>query len=155
MSFDGSSSVFAGVDEIGGFDPYSREFLYPGVVQDQPSEGVNPVLVHSTTRFYGVFLNEVLTVAPNLDLTLAGRYNDAQIVLEDELGGPVNGQHTFDRFNPSAVCLTSCCSSTAVSRNQPRAHPRRAVLRERRDALQSVEFFRRRSEPEPGRGPYL
>jgi outer membrane receptor protein involved in Fe transport len=40
-------------------------------------------------------------VAPKLDLTLAGRYNDAQIVLEDELGGPVNGRHTYDRFNPS------------------------------------------------------
>jgi outer membrane receptor protein involved in Fe transport len=49
-----------------------------------------------------VFLTDVLTVARNLDLTLSGRYNDAQIVLEDELGGPVNGQHTFDRFNPSA-----------------------------------------------------
>jgi outer membrane receptor protein involved in Fe transport len=101
VSFDGSSSVFAGVQEIGGFDAYSREFLYPGVVQDQPSEGVNPVRVHSTTRFYGVFLTDVLTVAPNLDLTLAGRYNDAQIILEDELGGPVDGHHTFDRFNPS------------------------------------------------------
>jgi len=48
-----------------------------------------------------VFLTDVLTVAPNLDLTLAGRYNDAQIILEDELGGPVDGHHTFDRFNPS------------------------------------------------------
>jgi outer membrane receptor protein involved in Fe transport len=101
-SFDGSSSVFAGVQEIGGFDPYSREFLYPGVIQDQPSEGVNPVRVHSTTRFYGVFLTDVLTVAPDLDLTLGGRYNDAEIVLEDELGGPVNGRHSFARFNPSA-----------------------------------------------------
>lgn len=101
LSFDGSYSIFAGVAEIGGFNPYTREYVGPGVVQDQPSEGVNPVRVKSDTRFYGVFLTDVLTVAPDLDLTLAGRYNDAQIDLEDLLGGPVNGKHTYDRFNPS------------------------------------------------------
>ncbi len=102
LSFDGSDNTFAGVAEIGGFNPYSREFIGPGVVQDQPSEGVNPVRVKSDTRFYGVFATDVLTLVPNLDLTLAGRFNDAQIDLEDELGGPVNGNHTYNRFNPSA-----------------------------------------------------
>ena len=102
LSFDGSDSTFAGVAEIGGFNPYTREFVGPGVVQDQPSEGVNPVRVKSDTRFFGIFATDVLTVAPALDLTLAGRFNDAQIDLEDELGGPVNGDHTYNRFNPSA-----------------------------------------------------
>jgi outer membrane receptor protein involved in Fe transport len=101
-SFDGSYSNFAGVVEIGGFNPSTREFIGPGVVQDQPSEGVNPVRVKSDTRFYGVFANDVLTLGHNVDLTLAGRFNDAQIALEDELGGPVNGNHTYNRFNPSA-----------------------------------------------------
>jgi outer membrane receptor protein involved in Fe transport len=100
-SFDGSRSIFAGVTEIGGFDPYSRQFLYPGIIQDQPSEGVNPVRVQSNTRFYSVFLTDTLTLLPNLDLSLAGRYNDAQIALEDLRGGPVNGEHIYDRFNPS------------------------------------------------------
>jgi iron complex outermembrane recepter protein len=102
LSFDGSDSIFAGVSEIGGFNPYTREYLGPGVVLDQPSEGVNPVRVKSDTRFYGMFASDVFTVARNLDLTLAGRFNDAQIDLEDELGGPVNGDHTYNRFNPSA-----------------------------------------------------
>jgi iron complex outermembrane receptor protein len=102
LSFDGSDSTFAGVAEIGGFNPYTREFVGPGVVQDQPSEGVNPVRVKSDTRFFGIFATDVLTVARDLDLTLAGRFNDAQIDLEDELGGPVNGDHTYNRFNPSA-----------------------------------------------------
>ncbi len=101
-SFDGSYSKFAGVAEIGGFDPYDREFIGPGVVQDQPDEGVNPVRVKSDTRFYGVFATDVLTLAPHLDFTVAGRFNDAQIDLEDALGGPVHGNHTYDRFNPSA-----------------------------------------------------
>jgi iron complex outermembrane recepter protein len=102
LSFDGSDSVFAGMQEIGGFDPYTREFVGPGVIQDQPSEGVNPVRVRSVTRFYGLFATDVLTLAPHLDVNLAGRFNDAQIHLADELGGPVNGQHTYNRFNPSA-----------------------------------------------------
>jgi outer membrane receptor protein involved in Fe transport len=63
---------------------------------------VNPVRVKSDTRFYAVFASDVLTVAPHLDLTLAGRFNDAQVDLEDELGGPVNGDHAYNRFNPSA-----------------------------------------------------
>jgi outer membrane receptor protein involved in Fe transport len=101
VSFDGAETIFSGVQEIGGFDPYSREFIGPGVVQDQPDEGVNPVRVRSLTRFYGVFVSDVLALTPNLDVTLAGRFNDAQINLTDELGGPVTGQHTYNRFNPS------------------------------------------------------
>jgi iron complex outermembrane recepter protein len=101
LSFDGADSIFAGVQEIGGFDPYTREFLGPGIIQEQPSEGVNPVRVRSATRFYGLFATDVLTLAPRLDLSLAGRFNNAQISLADELGGPVNGQHTYSRFNPS------------------------------------------------------
>ena len=88
VSFDGSDSTFAGVAEIGGFNPYTREFVGPGVVQDQPSEGVNPVRVKSDTRFYGVFASDVLTVAPDLDLTLAGRFNDAQIDLRGRARRP-------------------------------------------------------------------
>jgi outer membrane receptor protein involved in Fe transport len=102
LSFDGSDSNFAGHTEIGGFDPYTREFVGPGVVQDQPSEGVNPVRVKSDTRFYGVFATDVFTLARNFDLTAAGRFNSAQVDLEDELGGPVKGNHTYNRFNPSA-----------------------------------------------------
>jgi outer membrane receptor protein involved in Fe transport len=102
VSYDGSDSVFAGSQAIGGFNPYTREFIGPGVIQDQPSEGVNPVRVLSVTRFWGVFAQDVLALTPKLDLTLAGRFNDARIDLEDQLGGPVNGAHDYSRFNPSA-----------------------------------------------------
>jgi outer membrane receptor protein involved in Fe transport len=117
VSFDGSRSIFAGVQEIGGFDPYSREFLFPGVIQDQPDEGVNPVRVRSETRFYGAFLSDTLTLSPLLDLSLAGRYNDAQISLTDLLGGPVNGEHTYDRFNPSAGLIFHVTSRVQLYAN--------------------------------------
>jgi iron complex outermembrane receptor protein len=101
-SFDGARTIFSGVLKLGGFDPYSREFIGPGVVQDQPEEGINPVRVRTLTRFYGAFASDVLTVTPNLDVTVSGRFNDAQIDLTDERGGPVNGRHTYNRFNPGA-----------------------------------------------------
>ena len=101
-SFDGSDNVFAGTASIGGFDPYTRGFIGPGVVQDQPSEGVNPTLVATTTRFYGVFAQDILTLLPGLDLSLAGRFNNAETDLHDKTGGPVTGQNSFNHFNPSA-----------------------------------------------------
>jgi iron complex outermembrane receptor protein len=101
-SFDGSDSVFDGSTALGGFNPYSREYLGPGVVQDQPDEGVNPVTIATTTRYYGLFAQDILTIAPKLDLSVAGRFNDAETDLHDKLGGPVSGQHSYNRFNPSA-----------------------------------------------------
>jgi iron complex outermembrane receptor protein len=100
-SFDGSDSVFDGSYANGGFDPYTAEYLGPGIVQDQPSEGVNPVTVASTTRYYSVFGQDILTIAPKLDFSLAGRFNNAETNLYDKLGGPVTGQHSYNRFNPA------------------------------------------------------
>jgi outer membrane receptor protein involved in Fe transport len=101
-SFDGSDSVFDGNTALGGFNPYTREYLGPGVVQDQPSEEVNPVHVATVTRFYGVFAQDILTLAPGLNLSLAGRFNNAEVDLHDKLGGNVTGQNSYNRFNPSA-----------------------------------------------------
>ena len=102
FTYDGSDSVFAGYQAIGGFDPFSREFIGPGVIQDQPGEGVNPVRVLSVTRDWGVFVSDSVTLTRGLSLEFAGRFNDARIGLQDQLGGPVNGLHDYRRFNPSA-----------------------------------------------------
>ena len=102
VSFDGSDSVFNGTTAIGGFDENTREYIGPGSVQDQPSEGVNPVRVATTTRYYGVFGQDILALAPRLELSLAGRFNDAETNLYDKNGGPVSGNHSYNRFNPSA-----------------------------------------------------
>ncbi len=101
-SFDGSDSVFNGSTAIGGFNEYTREYIGPGSVQDQPSEAVSPVTVATTTRYFAVFGQDILTLAPKLDLSLAGRFNDAETNLYDKLGGPVTGNHSYNRFNPSA-----------------------------------------------------
>ncbi len=99
-SFDGSDSIFDAQTQIGGYDPYTGEFVPPGVTQDQPSEGVQPVTVVTTTRYYGAFVSDVLTLMRNLDLTLDGRFNNAEIDLHDKLGTALTGQHSYSRFNP-------------------------------------------------------
>ena len=42
VSYDGSDGVFAGAQAIGGFNPWSREYIGPGVIQDQPIRGGQP-----------------------------------------------------------------------------------------------------------------
>jgi iron complex outermembrane receptor protein len=100
-SFDGSDSIFAGTTAIGGFDPFNREYIGPGFIQDQPSEGINPVKVQDVNQYYGIFGQDIWSLTPKLNLIVSGRYNLAQINLADRFGGPVNGQDTFAHFNPS------------------------------------------------------
>jgi iron complex outermembrane receptor protein len=100
-SMDGSDSVFDARSELGGYNLLNGFFIGPGTTQDQPSEGVEPVTVATTTRYYGLFLADLLTVLPNLDLTLNGRFNNAEINLYDKLGTALDGQHSYSRFNPS------------------------------------------------------
>ncbi len=101
-SFDGSDSVFSAHTEIGGFNTDDNLFVGPGVTQDQPDEGIQPVDVATETRYYGVFASDVLTLAPKLDLTLNGRFNNAEIDLHDKVGSVLTGQHSYNRFNPGA-----------------------------------------------------
>jgi iron complex outermembrane receptor protein len=101
-SFDGSDSDFEGTSELGGYNPTSTFFNPPGVTQDQASEGVEPVHVVTTTRYYGLFVSNVLTLLPDLDLTLNGRFNNAEIDLHDKTGAALDGQHSYSRFNPNA-----------------------------------------------------
>ena len=102
-SFDGSDSVFNAQTLIGGFtSDGSQLYVPPGVTQVQPDEGIQPVRVATVTRYYGVFAADVLTLAPGLNLSVAGRFNNAEIDLHDKLGTVLSGQHTYNRFNPTA-----------------------------------------------------
>ena len=101
-SFDGSDSIFTGTTAIGGFDPITREFMGPSVIQVQPDEGINPVKVQDINQYYGIFGQDIFSLTPNLNLIFGARYNYAQINLSDKFGGPVNGNNTFAHLNPSA-----------------------------------------------------
>ena len=101
-SFDGSNAVFDASTQIGGFDTNGNGYVGPGVVQDQLSEGTVPVTVATRTRYVGVFGVDVLSLLPRLDLSLGGRFNNAEIDSFDKLGTALTGQHSYSRFNPTA-----------------------------------------------------
>jgi iron complex outermembrane receptor protein len=61
----------------------------------------------SVQRDYGVFFADTLALDTRWSLSVSGRYNRAEITIEDETGSAprLNGSHTFSRFNP-AVGIT-------------------------------------------------
>lgn len=59
--------------------------------------------VRGTTRYYGVYLTDTLSLTDTLALTASGRFNRADVQVADRSGlnPAVNGNHTFTRFNPA------------------------------------------------------
>jgi len=64
--------------------------------------------ISGKTRTASLYLQDVIALAPNLQLTLAGRYNDTRVSTVDEgrieLGLPttLDGEGTYRKFNPAA-----------------------------------------------------
>lgn len=102
VSYDGAQTTFSGNSAIGGLTLDSREFVGPGIVIDQPDGSIAPVRVGIGTAYYGVFATDTLALTDRLSLNIAGRFNSAQIGLDDQNGGTLTGVHAYNRFNPSA-----------------------------------------------------
>ena len=100
LSFDGAQSDFTGVSFIGGITPISRVFTTPQVVLDEPGTNV-PVRVGVSDAYYGVFFTDTLNVTDRLALTASGRFNAAEINLNDQNGGDLTGNHYYPHFNPA------------------------------------------------------
>ncbi len=60
------------------------------------------VRLNTETEHYGVFFTDTFSVTDQLDVTVSGRYNKTRIALLDQVGTELNGNHVFERFNPSA-----------------------------------------------------
>ena len=54
----------------------------------------------STATYTGLFATDTFDITPRLALTAGGRFNVAQINLEDQLGGALSSDNRFSRFNP-------------------------------------------------------
>lgn len=99
ISFDGGISAFTASTAIGGLSA-TRQYLGPGIVIDQPDDGLAPVRVRTNTAYYGVYLAEIVDLTPKFSLSLSGRLNLASVDLHDQNGTALNGNHNFSRFNP-------------------------------------------------------
>lgn len=100
FSFDGAQTMFSAVSLIGGLTTLDRVFIGPGVVIDEPGTN-SPVRVGISNATYGLYLADTLNLTPRLALTASGRFNAALIDLDDQNGGDLTGNHSYNHFNPA------------------------------------------------------
>jgi iron complex outermembrane receptor protein len=60
-----------------------------------------PVSLGATNTYYGAFLTDTFNVTPALAVTASGRFNLADIALNDRLGPNLTGTAQYVRFNPA------------------------------------------------------
>lgn len=86
---------------------YTQESQDATFTASRATVGTGPYVLNTNARtdnqYFGVFLLDTLTLDERWALTLAGRYNLAQIRIADQSGTApdLNGEHTFTRFNPA------------------------------------------------------
>jgi outer membrane receptor protein involved in Fe transport len=107
VAHDASDVDFVASTELGALD--ATRFAVPGGV----FIGESFTGLHASTDNTGLYLTNTLELSDDVALTLSGRYNRTEVTLEDQLGEDLNGEHTFERFNP-AVGLTARLSDRAA-----------------------------------------
>jgi len=100
-SFDRGETDFRASTEIGALT-LNRGFTGPTFLINMPDGSIAPVHVKTSNNYYGLYFNDILDITPKMSLTLSGRYNRAETKLRDQIGVALNGDHSYDRFNPGA-----------------------------------------------------
>ncbi len=99
VSYDSNENDFAASTELGALtEDRSVEGL--DVFIDQSDNAIAPVELKTRSRFWGVFLSDTLPLGQTLTAEIGLRWNHARIILEDQLGTALNGDHSFSRLNP-------------------------------------------------------
>jgi iron complex outermembrane recepter protein len=101
VSFDGAQTMFSATSFIGGLTPDSRVFVGPGVVIDEPGSN-SPVRAAISNATYGLYFADTLNLTSRLAVTVSGRFNAALVNLNDQNGGDLTGNHSYNHFNPAA-----------------------------------------------------
>ena len=100
-SFDASVTHFGSSAELGtiGTDyVVSGSGIFLGTSGNPASDG--PVSLRATNQYTGLYALDTFDVTKALSVTAGGRFNDARIVLQDQIGTALNGNEVYDRFNP-------------------------------------------------------
>ena len=101
VGYDGGSSKFSAETFLGGFT-IDRDYIpYPNIEISQADLSISPVSVATTNDYYGIFAVDTFDITDRLFATASGRFNYAQVDLHDQLGTALNGNHSFNRFNPA------------------------------------------------------
>jgi outer membrane receptor protein involved in Fe transport len=100
-SFDASVTHFGASAELGTIDNnyvVSSSGIFLGTSGSPVSDG--PVSLRTTNRYTGLYALDTFDVTKAISITAGGRFNDARISLQDQIGTALNGNETYDRFNP-------------------------------------------------------
>jgi outer membrane receptor protein involved in Fe transport len=100
-SFDSGVTRFGASAELGTIGPnyvVSGSGIFLGPSGDPVSIG--PVSLRATNRYTGIYALDTFDVTNAFSISGGGRFNYANIVLQDQIGTDLNGNHTFSRFNP-------------------------------------------------------
>jgi outer membrane receptor protein involved in Fe transport len=101
-SFDFSVTHFAATAELGTIN--SNYVVGPsGIFLGQSGSPVSdgPVSLRTTNQYTGVYALDTFDVTRAFAITAGGRFNVANITLQDQLGTALNGNDTYTRFNPT------------------------------------------------------
>jgi outer membrane receptor protein involved in Fe transport len=100
-SFDRSVTNFTASAELGTIGPdyvVSGSGIFLGQSGDPVSIG--PVSLRTTNQYTGLYALDTFDVTNAFAITGGGRFNVANINLQDQIGSALNGSDTYTRFNP-------------------------------------------------------
>jgi outer membrane receptor protein involved in Fe transport len=100
-SFDRSVTHFTASAELGTIGPdyvVSGSGIFLGQSGDPVSIG--PVDLRATNQYTGLYALDTFDVTRAFSITAGGRFNVANINLQDQIGTALNGSDTYTRFNP-------------------------------------------------------
>ncbi|HEY9181901.1 MAG TPA: TonB-dependent receptor [Gammaproteobacteria bacterium] len=105
IAHDTANVDFGASTELGALDD-TRLAVPGGAFVGEAFTGLK-----SVTDNTGIYLSETVTLGATA-LTLSGRYNRANVELTDQLDDDLDGDHTFQRFNPAVGVTVGADSLT-------------------------------------------
>lgn len=96
FAVDRSEVGFRSSTELGALDA-TRLAIGSGVYVEDAF-----VRLATQTSNTGIYLYDTLSLTDAITLSLSGRYNRSRVRLRDGLGTALNGEHRYNRLNPSA-----------------------------------------------------
>jgi iron complex outermembrane receptor protein len=101
-SVDHGYTQFTGSSELGVMDPNTLFIQGQGIFINNPDEGQSTSSLHARNTYTGFYMTDTFDATNRLSVTAGGRFNVAQLNLEDQTGqNPfINSSNRFQRFNP-------------------------------------------------------
>ena len=158
-SFDSSVTHFSASAELGTIGPnfvVSGSGIFLG--QSGSPVSIGPVALRTTNQYTGLYALDTFDVTNAFSITGGGRFNVANIRLQDQIGTALNGNDTYTRFNPiigGTYKITSGLDRLCrLFRSQPRADPAGTRLRRSGASLHHRRVPGLRSTAEASRVPH-